>query len=619
MRIGPGDPFRMRQVDLAQQVDRAAVPPGGIEEAVRPERLGDLVADAHHRVERGHGFLEDRPDVPPAHPAPLRFGQGQQVRGAKPDGPGQDLDAVRQEPDGGKSGQGLARPRFAHHAEHLARHDRQRHVLDGMPAVRQPRQAEGQVLDRQNRGWTGHRGSSCDRPAAGREEHPPHAGGGVNRRGARETTITPRWSGSSMRCSRARERRSAPGSPAGAAAPVRHLLFGFRDTWPIPFVKVYPSCRLIAVLQRTMRSSDLPRRALRHTSGENRDTSIGFLSAYTEIFAQYRSDPMCVILPELGPVDAIRELVIASPALTNSVNGRQDGRKRPSDTGVRPARATGQMIRCRVPDRRAGPPPSRGEKTHDQRLHDHRRRTAPGRSHPRPLRTLRSRLRGKACLADEAGYHEARTVWNAMIDRSPEVAVRCAGAADVMNAVDFARRHDLVLSVKGGGHNIAGNAVSDGGVLLDLGAMNVRPCRSRDAPRLGRAGCAPARRRPGDPDLRPRRSHGHQFDDGDRGPDARRRLRMDLAPLRDDHRQPRVGRRRAGGRQPRPRLPQRTPGPVLGAAGRRRQLRRGDEFRVQAQCHGTAGHRRPRRASVRRCAGDPAGLSRDRGRARPTS
>ncbi|MET0430563.1 MAG: FAD-binding oxidoreductase, partial [Microvirga sp.] len=68
--------------------------------------------------------------------------------------------------------------------------------------------------------------------------------------------------------------------------------------------------------------------------------------------------------------------------------------------------------------------------------------------------------------------HEARTVWNAMIDRSPEVAVRCAGAADVMNAVDFARRHDLVLSVKGGGHNIAGNAVSDGGVLIDLGAMN---------------------------------------------------------------------------------------------------------------------------------------------------
>jgi FAD/FMN-containing dehydrogenase len=88
------------------------------------------------------------------------------------------------------------------------------------------------------------------------------------------------------------------------------------------------------------------------------------------------------------------------------------------------------------------------------------------------LADLRARLRGKACLADDAEYHEARTVWNAMIDRSPGVAVRCAGAADVMNAVDFARNNGLLLSVKGGGHNIAGNAVCDGGVLIDLGAMN---------------------------------------------------------------------------------------------------------------------------------------------------
>jgi FAD/FMN-containing dehydrogenase len=87
------------------------------------------------------------------------------------------------------------------------------------------------------------------------------------------------------------------------------------------------------------------------------------------------------------------------------------------------------------------------------------------------LQALRASLRGSVCLPDEPGYHEARTLWNAMIDRRPGAVVRCAGAADVIRAVRFARDHDLLLAVRSGGHNIAGNAVCDGGLTIDLSPM----------------------------------------------------------------------------------------------------------------------------------------------------
>ncbi len=70
------------------------------------------------------------------------------------------------------------------------------------------------------------------------------------------------------------------------------------------------------------------------------------------------------------------------------------------------------------------------------------------------------------------GYDEARTIWNAMIDRRPSLIARCESTADVKHAVDFARDHALVLSIRGGGHNIAGNAVCDDGLMIDLSRMN---------------------------------------------------------------------------------------------------------------------------------------------------
>lgn len=72
--------------------------------------------------------------------------------------------------------------------------------------------------------------------------------------------------------------------------------------------------------------------------------------------------------------------------------------------------------------------------------------------------------------ADE-GYEEARVIWNAMIDRKPALIVRCLGTADVVHAVRFAREHRLLVSVRGGGHNIAGLSLADDALLIDLSPM----------------------------------------------------------------------------------------------------------------------------------------------------
>ncbi|MGX4643911.1 FAD-binding oxidoreductase [Massilia sp. SYSU DXS3249] len=98
------------------------------------------------------------------------------------------------------------------------------------------------------------------------------------------------------------------------------------------------------------------------------------------------------------------------------------------------------------------------------------------------IEALQGGLRGAVLLPGEAAYDEARTIWNAMIDKRPAVIVRCAGAADVRTAVNFARDHGLPLAVRGGGHNIAGSALVNDGLVIDLSMMRsvqVAPHRKR--------------------------------------------------------------------------------------------------------------------------------------------
>ena len=89
----------------------------------------------------------------------------------------------------------------------------------------------------------------------------------------------------------------------------------------------------------------------------------------------------------------------------------------------------------------------------------------------RGFQGLRGRFRGALLRPGEEGYDEARRVWNGAIDRRPALIARCAGADDVAVAVRFAREHDLLVSVRGGGHAVAGHAVVDGGVMIDLSLM----------------------------------------------------------------------------------------------------------------------------------------------------
>ena len=82
-------------------------------------------------------------------------------------------------------------------------------------------------------------------------------------------------------------------------------------------------------------------------------------------------------------------------------------------------------------------------------------------------------FRGRLISADHADYDIARAVWNGAIDRRPRLIARCIGTADVVAAVRSARDHDLEIAIRGGGHNVAGTAVCDDGIVIDLSAIRV--------------------------------------------------------------------------------------------------------------------------------------------------
>ena len=223
---------------------------------------------------------------------------------------------------------------------------------------------------------------------------------------------------------------------------------------------------------------------------------------------------------------------------------------------------------------------------------------------PTLVQGLRAGLRGPVLAASDPGYDEPRAIWNAMIDRRPGLIARCIGVSDVVAAVRLARDPRAPLSVRGGGHNIAGLALATAGLVVDLSPMRgVGWTRRRGAARaqggcpsatsIGRRRftdwppCSASSRPPGAPGSRRRRvrlpvaSFGWTSDDrsGDRG--------------RDRGRPPGAGQR------------EREPGAVLVPARRRRELRRGH------------GHRRTG-ASTRSARRSSAGSSRGGRSPRPT-
>ena len=98
---------------------------------------------------------------------------------------------------------------------------------------------------------------------------------------------------------------------------------------------------------------------------------------------------------------------------------------------------------------------------------------------------FKTSLRGELLRPGDPGYDDARKVWNGMIDKRPALIARCTGVADIIDAVNFARTNELLVSVRGGGHNITGNAVCDGGLMIDLSRM--KSVRVDPAKRTARA------------------------------------------------------------------------------------------------------------------------------------
>lgn len=87
------------------------------------------------------------------------------------------------------------------------------------------------------------------------------------------------------------------------------------------------------------------------------------------------------------------------------------------------------------------------------------------------VQTLRGTIEGSVIAGDDPGYDEARSVWNADIDRRQALIARCVSAADVASAVGWAREHGVEIAVRGGAHSMSGASSVDGGLVIDLSAM----------------------------------------------------------------------------------------------------------------------------------------------------
>ncbi len=102
---------------------------------------------------------------------------------------------------------------------------------------------------------------------------------------------------------------------------------------------------------------------------------------------------------------------------------------------------------------------------------------------------LKMSLKGSVLVPGEPGYADSSSVWNAMIERKPALVVLCLGVADVIASVKFARKHNLLLCIKGGGHNIAGLATADGAIMLDMSLMRGVWVDKNQKIAHGQAGC----------------------------------------------------------------------------------------------------------------------------------
>ena len=105
----------------------------------------------------------------------------------------------------------------------------------------------------------------------------------------------------------------------------------------------------------------------------------------------------------------------------------------------------------------------------------------------RALAMFATRFRGALIGEKDQGYDGARRVWNGVIDKRPALIARCSGVADVVEAIGLAREHNLLLAVRGGGHNVSGSAVCDAGLVIDLSAIHASTLIRRREPSVSRA------------------------------------------------------------------------------------------------------------------------------------